>query len=97
MASATRLQSWITNQLATGLPALAGAQVTARIPVQVALLNQLLAEGLADAREGGRPAGGAATSTPALDVPTMARMVRRLEVASAPGVITLELEAGVDG
>lgn len=96
MASSTRLQSWIANQLATGLPALAGAQVSARIPVQVSLLNELLAQGLADAREGRPRTDGGATAPP-VDAATLARMVRQLRVDAAPGVITLEVEAGVDG
>ena len=96
MASPSRLQNWLAQQLAAGLPALAGARVSAHVPVQVGLVNELIAEALTEARQGGTPAradGGAAT----LDVATLARLVRQVRVDAAPGVITLDVEAGVDG
>lgn len=98
-AAATTLQDWLRGQLASGLPALAGARVSGSVPVQVDLLNQLIADVLADAA---RPAvrqdadAAVAAGMPA-DVPTLARLVRRLRVDAAPGVVTLDFEIGVDG
>ena len=47
MNQSGRLQSWIQQQLRTGLPALAGARVAGTIPLPVTLLNDLIAEALA--------------------------------------------------
>ena len=52
MIESGRLQSWIQQQLATGLPALAGARVAGTIPVPVTLLNDLIAQAVADAAAG---------------------------------------------
>ena len=95
MASPSRLQVWLTQQLATGLPALAGARVSAHVPVQVGLVNDLIAEFLADARTGATPARGGGES-PA-DLAMLAKLVRQVRVDASPGVITLDVEAGVDG
>ena len=95
MSEPGRLQEWLRQQVATGLPAFAGARVTGTVPMQVSLVNELIAEALADAassagRDGSKPAG-------AIDFASLARMVRQLRVEAAPGVITLDFEAGVDG
>lgn len=95
MASPSRLQAWLTQQLATGLPALAGARVSAHVPVQVGLVNDLIAEVLAEARAGAAPARTGAQST--IDMAALARLVRQVRVDAAPGVITLDVDAGVDG
>ena len=93
MADAGRLQAWVRQQIETGLPAFAGARVTGSVPVQVSLLNDLIAQALADAAAGGTRAGG----TPGVDVATLVRMVRHVRVDAAPGVITLDFEVGVGG
>ena len=95
MASSSRLQSWISQQLAAGLPALAGARVSAHIPVQVSLVNQVLAEVLAEARTGTAAARSGSGEGPSLDVTTLARLVRQVRVDAGPGTITLDVEAGV--
>lgn len=95
MASPSRLQTWLTQQLATGLPALAGARVSAHIPVQVGLVNDLVAEILAAARAGAAQAGTGGHGS--FDIASLARLVRQVRVDAAPGVITLDVEAGVDG
>jgi hypothetical protein len=95
MASPSRLQAWLTQQLATGLPALAGARVSAHVPVQVSLVNDLIAEVLAEARTGAAPARSGGESP--VDIATLARLVRQVRVDASPGVITLDVDAGVDG
>jgi hypothetical protein len=62
----------------------------------VPLLNDLLAAALADAALGkvlseGTPAPGRPDGT------MMARLIRHVRVDTAPGVVTLDVEAGVDG
>jgi hypothetical protein len=93
MADAGRLQAWIRQQIDSGLPAFAGARVTGSVPVQVSLLNDLIAQALADAAAGDARPGG----TSGLDVSTLVRMVRHVRVDAAPGVITLDFEVGVGG
>lgn len=95
MPPSTRLQAWLAHQLAAGLPALAGAQVSARVPVKVDLLNELIADALADARSGALASSGGGAAP--VDVAALARLVRQVRVDAAPGTITLEVEAGVDG
>ena len=93
-ASAT-LQDWLRGQLASGLPALAGARIAGTVPVQVDLLNQVIAGVLADLA---RPSAGATgTATMPVDLPMLARLVRRVRVDAAPGVVTLDFEIGIDG
>lgn len=94
MASSSRLQSWVSQQLAAGLPALAGARMSAHIPVPVSLVNELIAEVLADARAGAAPAPRAEGGPP-VDMATLARLVRQVRVDAGPGTITLDVEAGV--
>ena len=95
MTESGRLQSWIQQQLAGGLPALAGARVTGTIPLPVTLLNDLIAEAVADmaAGEGGQARGP--RSGP--DLAQLARLVRHVRVDAAPGVVTLDFEVGVGG
>jgi len=95
MAASSRLQAWLTQQMAAGLPALAGARVSAQVPVQVSLLNDLIAEVLADARTGA--AASPKGEGPPVDLATVARLVREVRVEAGPGTITLKVEAGVDG
>ena len=95
MSDSGRLQEWLRRQVAAGLPAIAGARVTGTIPMQVSLVNDLIAQALAEAgnaapRDGSRPAAP-------IDVASIARMVRQLRVDAAPGVITLDFEVGIDG
>lgn len=95
MAPPSRLQSWLTQQLAAGLPALAGARVSAHVPVQVGLVNELIAEALSEAQAGASPARGGGDAP--VDLAALIRLVRQVRVDAAPGVITLDVEAGVDG
>lgn len=90
-----RLQAWVRDQLATGLPALAGARVSGRVPLPVAVLNELIAEGLADAVAGSPAASRVDSGTP--DLSTLLRLVRHVRVEAAPGVVTLDFEVGVNG
>lgn len=89
-----RLQAWLRDQLAAGLPALAGARVTGTVPLPVALLNELIAAGLAEAAAGPVPPR-AASGGP--DLATLVRLVRHVRVDAAPGLVTLNFEVGVDG
>ena len=90
-----RLQAWVRDQLAAGLPALAGARFTGTVPVPVAVLNDLIAQGLADVAAGTR-VSARAPSEGAPDLATLARLVRHVRVDAAPGVITLDFEVGID-
>lgn len=90
----SRLQAWLAQQLSAGLPALAGTRVSAHIPVQVSLVNELIAEALADARAGAEASPHSGTS-PAVDVATLVRLVRQVRIDAGPGTITLDVEAGV--
>ncbi len=94
MADGGQLQAWVRQQLEAGLPAFAGARVTGSVPVQVSLLNELIAGALADAAAGGGARGGGA---PSIDVASVARMVRQVRVDAAPGVITLDFELAAGG
>ena len=93
MADAGRLQAWVRQQIETGLPAFAGARVTGSVPVQVSLLNDLIAQALADAAAGGTLSGG----TPGVDADVPHHPHERCHVDAAPGVITLDFEVGVGG
>lgn len=93
-----RLQAWVRDQLAAGLPAFAGARVTGTVPLPVTVLNELIAQGLADAvaaSPSAAPAPRADTGTP--DLATLLRLVRHVRVDAAPGVVTLDFEVGVGG
>lgn len=91
-----RLQAWLRNQVAAGLPALAGTTIAGTVPMQVTLLNELIAQAIADAADGQRDAAARPPGT-APDLATMARMVRHIRVDAAPGVVTLDFEVGVGG
>ena len=85
MIESGRLQSWIQQQLATGLPALAGARVAGTIPVPVTLLNDLIAQAVADAAAGNLGQARAPGSGP--DLAMLARLVKHVRVDAAPGVL----------
>lgn len=95
MIDGGRLQSWIQQQLASGLPALAGARLAGTIPMPVALLNDLIAQAIADAAAGDPEEARAARSGP--DLATLARLVKHVRVDAAPGLVTLDFEVGVGG
>ncbi len=90
-----RLQEWLRQQVETGLPAFAGARVTGSVPVEVSLLNDLIARALAEAGEG--TSGARDGRAPSLDVAAIARLVRHVRVDASPGVITLDFELGAGG
>ena len=90
-----RLQAWVRDQLAAGLPALAGARFTGTVPVPVAVAERPHRAG--PCRRGRRhPSSARAPSDGAPDLATLARLVRHVRVDAAPGVITLDFEVGVD-
>jgi hypothetical protein len=94
MAGGERLEGWLRDQLAAGLPALAGARVAGTIPVQVSLVNDLIAQALADAATTPGPGVTAAPRhTP--DVAALVRLVRHVRVDAAPGVVTIDFEIAV--
>ena len=94
--SNTRLRHWLQQQLTHGLPAIAGARVTASVPLQVGLVNDLIAEALADATA----APSTAPPTPrdgAGDLAPLLRHVKSVRVDATPGVITLDVVVTIDG
>ncbi|BCS33810.1 hypothetical protein TBR22_A30380 [Luteitalea sp. TBR-22] len=91
--SERRLLAWLQQQVAAGLPAIAGTRVTASVPLQVALVNELIAEALADATTAA-PQRAAATPT-AIDATALLRHVRSVRVEAAPGVITLDVALAI--
>ena len=95
MTDSGRLQAWIREQLATGLPALAGARVAGTIPVPVTLLNDLISEAVADAAAG--EVGRIRTPGAAADFAMLARLVKHVRIDAAPGVVTLDFELAADG
>jgi hypothetical protein len=88
-----RLQAWVHQQVAAGLPAFAGARVTATLPLQVALVNELIAEVLADAA---RPSSAPSSGAGRPDVAGLVRHVRSVRVDASPGVITLDVALAID-
>jgi hypothetical protein len=95
MTQSGRLQSWLQQQLGTGLPALAGARVAGTIPLPVTLLNDLIADALADVADGdvGQPRGSGAGP----DLAMLARLVKHVRVDAAPGVVTIDFEVMAGG
>ena len=91
-----RLQAWLQQQLAAGLPALAGARVAGTVPVPVTLLNDLIAQAVADAAAGNLQSGARASGS-GPDLTTLARLVKHVRFEAAPGVITFDFEVGVGG
>lgn len=94
--SDTRLQQWLHQQLAHGLPAIAGARVTASVPLQVGLVNELIAEALADATAAPSTAPATARNAPG-DLAPLLRHVKSVRVDATPGVITLDVVVTIDG
>ena len=95
MTESGRLQSWIQQQLAAGLPALPGARVTGTIPLPVGLLNDLIAQAVADAAAAHPGQTRAPGSGPGVAV--LARLVKHVRVDAAPGVVTIDFEVGAGG
>jgi hypothetical protein len=91
--SADGLQAWVQQQVAAGLPALAGARVTATLPLQVALVNELIAEALADA---GRPSSAPSSGDARPDMAALLRHVRSVRIDASPCVITLDVALAID-
>jgi hypothetical protein len=94
MTESGRLQTWIHQQLAAGLPALPGARVTGTIPLPVSLLNELIAQALADATEGPGPTRAPRAGP---DLATLTRLVKHVRVDAAPGIVTIDFEVGAAG
>lgn len=94
--SATRLAEWGQHQLDAGLPAFAGARVSARLQVAVALVNDWLASGVTDVAEAMARARRSGESMSTNVGPLVDRSIRQIRVDAAPGAIMLDLEAGVD-
>ena len=93
-----RLLAWARDQWTRGLPALGGARVSGTLPLDVALVNELLEAALADLTDApDRPSPSDATTrheSGERDLARLARMVRRLRVQADAGVITVEFEVG---
>lgn len=89
------MQDWLQAQMANGFAAFTGAVVTGTIPVQDALLNELIAAYLAEARGDGPPAAAPASSAAAFDLRTVLPLVRTATVQASPGVLTLHVELAV--
>jgi hypothetical protein len=95
-APSSPIGSWVQRQLDTGLPAFAGARASASVRAAVSLLNDLLAHGLAEAARGQTPSWGR-TAGARPDLAMVARLIRQARVDAAPGIVTLDVEGGVDG
>ena len=79
------------RQWDAGLPALAGARVTAHVRASVDVLNDWLGDVLRQlASRAVAPRGDAATP----DMGKLVGLVRHLRVGAGPGVVTLDVEAG---
>lgn len=89
--------TWVRQQLATGLPAFAGGRASATVRAAVSLLTDVLAAGLAEAAGGEAEPSERAADGLRLDRAMVARLIRQVRVDAAPGVVTLDVEAGVDG
>lgn len=88
------LVAWARRQWDAGLPAIAGARVTAHVRASVDVLNDWLGDVLRQMASGAvSTRSGAATP----DVGRLAGLVRDVRVGAEPGVVTLDVEAGVDG
>ncbi|HTU99775.1 MAG TPA: hypothetical protein VMF13_04500 [Luteitalea sp.] len=97
MDSVGPLQDWLRGQLASGLPALAGARVSGRVPLQVELLNELIAGALSSAAQPREASVAGPRPALPVDVARLVKHVRHLRVDAAPGTVTLDFEIGVDG
>jgi len=95
MTESGRLQSWIQQQLATGLPALTGARVSGTIPLPVSLLNDLIAQAIADAAAA--DPGETREPRPGPNLATLARLVKHVRVDAAAGLVTVDFEVRVEG
>ncbi len=91
-----RLEAWARHQLATGLPALAGTRAAGTIPLPVDVLNEWVAAAVTDMATA-RPAEPGPVSHQGLDLARVASWVRHVRVDATLGVITLDVEVGVDG
>ncbi|MFN2447646.1 MAG: hypothetical protein ABR606_18930 [Vicinamibacterales bacterium] len=85
------MPTWLQTQLASGFAAFSGSTISATVPIKQELINELLAEYLAEE----------ATTAPAdprwAEVPfaQLKTLVRRAAVRAEAGVVTLDLEIRV--
>jgi len=91
-----RLETWVRHQFATGLPALQGARLVGTVSVPVDVLNEWVAVAVTDMASA-RPTESAAAPLQGLDRARLASWVRHVRVDATPGVITLDVEVGIDG
>ena len=90
-----RLEAWARQQLAAGMPALAGARVAGTVRVPVDVLNEWVAAAVSD-MAAVRPAESGPVPHEGLDLARLASFVRRLRVGATPGAIMLDVEVGTD-
>ena len=85
------MRKWIEDQIAAGLPALAGSRLSGTLAVAPALLNELIADWLTPAdRE--PPAGAAA---PRLDLTALRAAVRSVAIRAEPDRILVDVDIHV--
>lgn len=96
MAHPNAMQEWLKQQMASGFASFAGARVAATVPVDESLINDLIVEAIAAAASGTTGAQRSASPVGDLDVPALARLVRHARIHATQGVLTLDVEIGVD-
>jgi hypothetical protein len=78
------MREWLERQLAAGLPAFAGSQMSGTLVVRQEAINELIAAWLT----GGSPAAGG----PALDVTMVRSAIKSAAVRGEPGRILVDFE-----
>ena len=83
------MRDWIEAQLAAGLPGLQGSSISGTLAVKQDLINELLAQWLADARS---PKAGAA---PPPDLARAAGFIKQAAVRAEPGTVLVDFKVTV--
>ena len=81
------MREWLERQLAAGLPAFAGSQVTGTLVVRQDAINELIAAWLTGT--------GAPVAGPALDVTRIKSAIKSAAVRGEPGRILVDFEIGL--
>jgi hypothetical protein len=84
------MREWIEAQLAAGLPALKGSAVSGTLAVKQELINEFLAQWLAEGAR--RPGGGAAPA----DVGRAVGFIKEAAVRAEPGTLLVDFKIAVD-
>ena len=82
------MQDWLMAQMRDGFPAFRGASLAGTIPVKEELINELLAEWLAQA-----PAG--ASAQPPFDLNQFVSFIKTLSIHADAGVVTVHVDARI--